>query len=249
MLQQRDSSAAWIQEKVSFDAAYNGERVTAYLFLPLRGHPPYQTVVFFPGSSTLWMRSSDSLVHVRMFDFLVEAGRAVVYPVLKGTYERDDGTRFSDPNESNRYKEHVVRWQQDISRTLDYLGTRADVDTTRFGYLGFSWGGRFGGVVLSIEPRLRAAVLTVAGFSFLRPEPEADDINYTPRVHIPVLMINGRYDNTFPLETAARPMYDLLGTAPDRKRLVIAGGVHYVPRTILIREALAWFDRYLGPVE
>jgi len=89
----------------------------------------------------------------------------------------------------------------------------------------------------------------VAGFSFLRPEPEADDINYTPRVHIPVLMINGRYDNTFPLETAARPMYDLLGTAPDRKRLVIAGGVHYVPRTILIREALAWFDRYLGPVE
>ena len=249
VLQQRDSSAAWIQEKVSFDAAYNGERVTAYVFLPRRGHPPYQTVVFFPGSSTLWMRSSDSLVHVRMFDFLVEAGRAVVYPVLKGTYERDDGTRFSDPNESNRYKEHVVRWQQDISRTLDYLGTRADVDTTRFGYLGFSWGGRFGGVVLSIEPRLRAAVLTVAGFSFLRPEPEADDINYTPRVHIPVLMINGRYDNTFPLETAARPMYDLLGTAPDRKRLVIAGGVHYVPRTILIREALAWFDRYLGPVE
>src|SRR5439155_27218441 len=101
-----------------FHAAYNDEQVTAYLFLPLRGHPPYQTVVFFPGSSTLWMRSSDSLVQVRMFDFLVEAGRAVVYPVLKETYERDDGTRFSDPNASNRYKEHVVRWQQDISRTL-----------------------------------------------------------------------------------------------------------------------------------
>jgi len=65
---------------------------------------------------------------------------------------------------------------------------------------------------------------------------------------VPVLMMNGRYDNTFPLETAARPMYDLLGTPPDRKRLVIAGGVHYVPRNVLIRETLDWFDQQLGPV-
>ena len=248
VVERRDSSSAWIREKVSFDAAYGGDRVTVYVFLPPRGHPPYQTVLFFPGSSTLRVRSSDSLIHVPVFNFLVEGGRVVAYPVLKGTYERDDGTRFSDPDQSNRYKEHVVEWLQDVSRTLDYLSTRADIDTTRFAYLGYSWGGRFGGVVLSVEPRFRAAVLTVAGFSFIRPQPEADDINYVPRVHVPVLMMNGRYDNTFPLETAARPMYDLLGTPPDRKRLVIAGGVHYVPRNVLIRETLDWFDRQLGQV-
>lgn len=248
VVERRDSSPAWIREKVSFDAAYGEERVTAYLFLPRRGHPPYQTLLFFPGSTALRVRSSDSLLHVGVFDFLVSEGRAVVYPVLKGTYERDDGTRFSDPDESNRYKEHVVQWLQDVSRTLDYLSTRADVDTTRFGYVGFSWGGRLGGVVLSIEPRFRAAVLTVAGFSFRRPQPEVDDINYLPHVQVPVLMINGRYDNTFPLTTAARPMFDLLGTPPGRKRLVIAGGVHYVPRNVLIRETLDWFDLQLGPV-
>lgn len=248
IVERRDSSATWIREKVSFDAAYGGERVMAYIFLPPQGHPPYQTVVFFPGSTTLRVRSSDSLLHVGMIDYLVEAGRAVVYPVLKGTYERDDGTRFSDPDESNRYKEHVVQWLQDVSRTLDYLSTRTDVDTAKFGYFGFSWGGRLGGVVLSIEPRFRAGVLTVAGFSFRRPQLEVDDINYMPRVHVPVLMINGRYDNTFPLETAARPMYDLLGTPPNRKRLVIVSGVHYVPRNVLIRETLDWFDLHLGPV-
>jgi len=171
-----------------------------------------------------------------------------LYAVIKGTYERDDGTRVTDPDESNRYKQHVVQWEQDVSRTVDYLDTRQDLDTTRLGYLGFSWGGRLAGVVLSIEPRFRTAVLTIAGLSFLRAQPEADDINYMPRVHVPVLMINGRYDNTFPLETAARPMYERLGTPPDRKRLVIVGGVHYVPRNILIRETLDWFDRYLGPV-
>jgi pimeloyl-ACP methyl ester carboxylesterase len=75
-----------------------------------------------------------------------------------------------------------------------------------------------------------------------------DDLNYLPRVQTPVLMLNGRHDNTFPLETAAKPMFDLLGTAPDKKRHVIAGGVHYVPRNTLIGETLAWLDRHLGPV-
>ena len=70
----------------------------------------------------------------------------------------------------------------------------------------------------------------------------------SPHVRAPVLMLNGRHDNTFPLETAARPMFDLLGTPPEHKRLVIVDGVHYVPRNDLIRESLAWFDRYLGPV-
>jgi eukaryotic-like serine/threonine-protein kinase len=62
-------------------------------------------------------------------------------------------------------------------------------------------------------------------------------------------MLNGRHDSTFPLETAAKPMFELLGTPLDRKRHVVADGVHYVPRHTLIRETLDWLDRYLGPVK
>jgi formylglycine-generating enzyme required for sulfatase activity/dienelactone hydrolase len=247
-VERRDSSAQWIREKVSFAAAYGGERVTAYLFLPRRGRPPYQTVLYFPASPALRQRSSDTLLGVGIFDYLVQGGRAVIYPVYKGTYERGEGTRFSDPDPSNRYKEHVVQWLKDVSRSVDYLGTRPDLDTTKLGYLGFSWGGRMGAVILSIESRFDAAVLTVAGLNFRRAQPEVDDINYLPHVRAPVLMLNGRHDNTFPLETGARPMFELLGTPPDRKRFVIVDGVHYVPRHTLIRESLDWFDRYLGPV-
>ncbi len=234
---------------MSYDAAYGGERITAYVFLPLDARPPYQTVVYFPPSVALRLRSSESPVGLGHIDYLVQGGRAVVYPVYKGTYERDDGTRLSDPDESNRYKEHVIQWQKDVSRTLDYLSTRADIDTTRFAYLGVSFGGRLGSVVLAMEPRFKAASLSVAGLNFRRAQPEVDDLNYVPRVHVPVLMINGLYDNTFPLETAARPMFDLLGSPADRKRFVVAGGVHYVPRHALIRETLDWFDRHLGPVK
>ncbi|HEX6433506.1 MAG TPA: hypothetical protein VFZ87_04670, partial [Gemmatimonadales bacterium] len=105
-----------------------------------------------------------------------------------------------------------------------------------------------GGVMLAIEQRFKAAVLVVAGLNFRSAQPEVDDINYMPHVRAPVLMLNGRHDNTFPLETAVKPMYDLLGTRPDQKRNVVAEGVHYVPRTVFVGETLAWLDRYLGPV-
>jgi hypothetical protein len=39
-----DSSPDWRLEKVSYAAAYGGERVPAYLFLPKNGRPPYQAL-------------------------------------------------------------------------------------------------------------------------------------------------------------------------------------------------------------
>jgi hypothetical protein len=45
-----DSNEQWRKEKISFGAAYGGERVAAYVFLPRHASPPYQTVVYFPGS-------------------------------------------------------------------------------------------------------------------------------------------------------------------------------------------------------
>ena len=45
-----DSALHWRREKVTFNAAYGGERVIAHLFLPRNAQPPYQTVVYFPSS-------------------------------------------------------------------------------------------------------------------------------------------------------------------------------------------------------
>src|SRR5205085_3406653 len=39
----------WRKERVSYTTAY-GERMTAYMFLPRNVSPPYQTIVYFPGS-------------------------------------------------------------------------------------------------------------------------------------------------------------------------------------------------------
>ena len=46
----------WKIEKITYSAGYGNERAIAYLFLPKKAKPPYQTVLFFPGSNALLLR-------------------------------------------------------------------------------------------------------------------------------------------------------------------------------------------------
>jgi len=245
-----ESDKDWIKEKVSFDAAYGGERVPAYLFLPKSGQPPYQTVVYFPGSNAIDMRSSDKNESLRVsnFDFIMKSGRALLFPIYKGTYERGDGQASSIPDETNSYKEHVIQWAKDLRRSVDYLETRSDIDSDKLAYYGFSWGGRLGGLMVAVAGRFKTAILYVAGFRFQKQKPEVDPFHFVSRVRIPVLMLNGRYDSFFPHETSQIPMFKLLGTPEEHKRHLIYDTGHLIPRNQLIKESLEWLDRYLGPV-
>jgi len=241
----------WIKEKVSFDAGYGGERVPAYLFLPRSGKPPYQTVVYFPGSSSINRPSSDKdeFLGISNFDFIMKSGRALLFPIYKSTYERGDGLGSSVPDESNSYKEHVIQWAKDLGRSIDYLESRSDIDSNKLAYYGFSWGGRLGGIMIAVGGRFKTAILYVAGFRFQKQKPEVDPFHFVSRVRIPVLMLNGRYDSFFPLETAQIPMFKLLGTAEEHKRHIIYDTGHNIPRNQLIKESLDWLDKYLGPVK
>jgi hypothetical protein len=61
-------------------------------------------------------------------------------------------------------------------------------------------------------------------------------------------MLNGEYDFTFPYETSVKPMFDLLGTPEDDKKLVLSNTDHFIPKTQMIKEVLEWLEEYFGPV-
>jgi hypothetical protein len=44
-------------------------------------------------------------------------------------------------------------------------------------------------------------------------------------------------------------MFDLPGTPPEHKRLILYETDHIPPRIEFIKESLAWLDKYLGPVK
>ena len=153
------------------------------------------------------------------------------------------------PEESILYKNQVVFWTQDVSRSMDYLETRNDIVHDKFGFFTFSWGSTVAPVVCAVEKRIHAAVLHAPGFMMHKMLPEADPLNFLPRVQIPLLMLNGENDAAFPLEATRNPMYNLLGTPEKDKNIIRYPGGHLVSRTELMKESLFWFDKYLGPVK
>jgi eukaryotic-like serine/threonine-protein kinase len=176
--------------------------MAAYLFLPKSTQPPYQTVVFLPWASAGQAPSSASLVCMEWLDFVIKSGRAVMYPVYQGTYER----RIPPTNSDIAHRDLTVMRVKDLGRSIDYLETRTDIRKDKLGYYGASMGATFG-PYLALEDRIKAAVLADGAFPSWRGRPEADPINFAPRVKIPVLMINGRYDFVFPVDKVQKPMF------------------------------------------
>jgi pimeloyl-ACP methyl ester carboxylesterase len=139
-------------------------------------------------------------------------------------------------------------WAQDLSRALDYVETRKDLDSKRIAFLGASWGGALGPLLAAVEPRIRAVVLISGGLEFQATLPEVDPFNFAPRARQPTLMLNGRYDFIFPVETSQLPLFRLLGAPAQDKRQVITEGGHAPPQDLVVKETIDWLDRYLGPV-
>jgi formylglycine-generating enzyme required for sulfatase activity/dienelactone hydrolase len=242
-----DSKDDWRSEKISFDAAYGGERMSAYLFLPRNSEPPYQVVIYFPGSSKIYERSSDDLYPFDT-DFIIVAGRAALFPIYKGTYERGDALKGPFPDMTSFYRDHMIMWAKDLGRSIDYLETRSDIDATRISFLGNSWGGAIGPILTAVEPRIKVSILENGGFFAQRALPAADQATFVPRVTVPVLMLSGRRDHVFPVESSKAPMFRLFGTPEADKRHVVWETGHELPRLEKMREVLDWLDRYLGPV-
>ena len=241
------SSAEWVQERVVVDAAYGNEKLALYLFLPRRISPPYQTVIYLPGSGSVMYTSSKELD--RFFEFewflspLVKNGRAVIYPVYKSTFEIQDPSvtpiHYAEPTPVRQYTEYVIHVIKDFMVCVDYLETRSDIiDAKRLVYLGFSWGGYLGPIALAVDGRPITGILLVGG-RWGESRPEVDVANYWPRVRVPTLMLNGKHDTTFDFDTVVKPMFDLLGTPAAHKRLIVYDTAHFVPRNEYIKETPA----------
>jgi serine/threonine protein kinase/dienelactone hydrolase len=244
-----ESFGSWQRETVTFNAAYGGERVLAHVFLPRNVTPPYQGVVYMSGIDGLILTSSDNLAAWHLLSFIPKSGRALVFPIYKDTYERN----YERPPGDIARREYMVWATQDLNRTVDYITERPDLDETKLGYMGVSYGAEWG-IPLAMEPRFSAASLIgaaydaqwLAGAGSL---PETSPWNFVPRIRTPVVLINGRYDFQHPYETGQVPFFEALGAPAEDKRFVLLETGHVPPWNDVIRETLDWFDTYLGSVE
>jgi TolB-like protein/predicted esterase len=244
----------WREELIHITSPYSPEGMDLLLMLPDGAHPPLQALILMPGSDVFY--SGASLEGYDWNDYepsvaiVLRSGRAVVLPVWEGAFSRGLKRPLGGGDEVREWlRSTALRWRQDLGSALDYLQTRDDIDSDRIGFLGISRGAGAPLSLLAVEPRLKAAVLVAGGLMWMEAPPSVQPKNFAPRITLPVLMLNGRYDQTFSLETHQKTLFELLGADASKKKHVLfdSGHVGY-PVSQQRREILEWLDAWLGPV-
>lgn len=129
--------------------------------------------------------------------------------------------------------------------------TPQDLDRSHPGCLGVSQGTAHGVILTALESRLKAVVFLDGGFfQHDHPVPGMDQVDFAARMTKPVLMVHGRFDATFPLESSQQPFFGMLGTPQSDKRHVVFDTPHDVrlQRPDLVKAVRAWYDTYLGRI-
>jgi dienelactone hydrolase len=245
-------------ERVTFPAVYGkeqNEQMIVYLFLPEGVQPPYKTIVRFPGQNA--MQESSLRDHNMSFSISLFAGRgrALVQPIYKGMFERGVGEDLFTLIERrpNFLRDLFIMMAKDLRQTVDYLGTREDLDIQKLAYVGFSLGGEAAPFFMAVEPRIKQGILVSGGLPGLSASPDEDPANYAPYVTAPFLMLNGKEDTIFPYETSQKPMLDLMKTSEEHKQHITYPGGHGILHSLfqkqIRKDILDWLDRYQGPVQ
>ena len=115
---------------------------------------------------------------------------------------------------------------------------------------GNSWGAKMAPYILSVEERVEVGILALFGVSSKEKYRLVgfDQVDYIPRVRIPMLLLGGRYDFSKSIEQQ-QAFYDLLGTPEVDKRWILYESTYNIPSADLFNESHAWLDQYFGPVE
>jgi dipeptidyl aminopeptidase/acylaminoacyl peptidase len=245
--EERDESAQdWIRETVTVDSSYDDAPFRILIFLPRSAEPPFQTVVLYPGADAIFQGDREEMEDIPSYlpvTFLPRSGRAVVFPIYRGTFERAKTRHIHAEG-------NFVFGGKDLERTLQYLKTREDIDSDRLAYMGFSMGAIYGAAYLPYRPEFKTAIFVSGGMADFSQGDQIHMSGLLPHITIPVLMLNGKFDYLFPPASSQEPFFELLGTSDEQKRRVVYDSGHWpLPRNELIRETLDWLDKYLGTVE
>ncbi|MBL7113840.1 MAG: SUMF1/EgtB/PvdO family nonheme iron enzyme [Bacteroidales bacterium] len=241
----KDQTENWIHDIISVEVPYEDLPMQIHIYLPLNSNPPFQSILFFPG---LGAHNSNTIKDMSIgsnLNFWLKNGRAVIWPVYYSTFGRGSHNKSNVNSWKQTYRNIIT----DVHVVCDYLETRNDIDSEKIAFSGFSWGGGIAPYILATEERIKLGIVALFGVQSIDKYmfKEFDQIDYLPRVKIPMLLLGGKFDFDYTMEQQ-KAFYDLLGTPEGDKKWIVYESTHYIPRKDLINESVSWLDNYFGPV-
>lgn len=140
----------YVREKIVFRGTHNS-RVPGYLAIPTNGTSPYPCVLLLHGVGSTkedWWKDDSFPSGGQLTKDLLSSGFAVLALDAEYHGERLLNNDFESPmvflfekGWVHRARDMIVQSALEYRRAMDYLGTRAEVDTSRLGVIGYSMGG------------------------------------------------------------------------------------------------------------
>jgi dienelactone hydrolase len=201
----RKTTDAYTLHRVEFNGIAPGSRVPANLYLPRDPafKAPYPAVLLQYGTGG----NKNTNYIVAIGELAVARGFAVLTIDAPDRGER----KGKEAPRLNPFDRRFFQYLGDYSRATDYLVSRPDVDKSRIGYVGISWGAITGVTYAAHDPRVRVVASLVGGgnFAALIPGGASEDLiaatrSYDPYYHIaliaprPLLLVNVTRDQLVP---------------------------------------------------
>ncbi len=240
------------RQLIAFDSV-GDSRVPGYLAIPKTGVKPFPCVILlhgYTGNKGEWWQDDSFYAGGLVSKAFLTSGYAVL--ALDARYHGERRPPLDDLMPGpllnrglySRAIDMIVGSVVDYRRAIDYLETRAEIDSTRIGVHGYSMGGMMTFLLTGTEPRIKAAVSCVT-WNWDNPSEKYQLIapyNFARAIgDRPFLMMMGRSDTLLPLEAAER-LYTLV--EKPTTNLILFDSNHRLPDAY-IGESLAWFQGHL----
>lgn len=197
-------------------------RVFAYYARPAEGDGPFPAMVLVHGGggkafsawAEHWAKRGYCAIAMDL------SGNGPAGRLLDGGPNQDDGTKFREFTDADAKEMWTYHAVAAVLRGHSLLASRPEVDRSRIGVTGISWGGYLTCIVAGIDDRLKVAV-PVYGCGFLHENsvwleprfakmtPELrdrwvkhfDPSQYLAGVSCPILFLNGSNDFAYPMDS------------------------------------------------
>lgn len=243
-----DFQSGYILEEFSLTPAYESEeKLNGYIIYSKEFKQKLNPVIVFPSAGALVRDTVDGLPNsiLNNFKYLIDEGFAIIHPIYFNTYNRERSSDTWVPNETEDYKEMVLKMGKDYLRSLDYLETRNDFNFGNLSYYGYSLGSRYANFMLAIDDRVKSAFICAGGIRMQKSKKEIDEHYYVRRIKTPIFHMVGKLDGTLGYEDVYLPWKKLIGT--DEKNLIsleLEDFGHGLPKDSIIKYHQNWIKKY-----
>ena len=223
------------------------EKLFGYVVFSNKFKDKYDPIIIYPNASSIGSNTDTNLPNqlLNRFKYLIDEGYAIIHPIYHNTYSREKTHNTFWPNDSEKYKNTIIKIGQDYKRSLDYIESRNDFNFENLSYFGYSWGSTTSNYLLAIDDRIKAAVLCVGGLMMQKSKKEVEAHYYVRRIKTPILHIVGKEDGIFGFEESYKPWKELIGTAKDKLKLIELDNVgHGLPWDTIRKHHSNWIKAH-----